>query len=64
MKTNMLPQDSVVLLELTVEGVALFLRSAETTGLAGTFVVELPDEPFLPESSAPVLLSTCPPLLE
>lgn len=43
--------------ELTVEGVALFLRSAEATGLAGTFVVELPDEPFLPESSAAVLLS-------
>lgn len=49
---------------LTVEGVALFLRSAETAGLAGTFVVELPDEPFLPESSAAVLLSACPPLLE
>lgn len=47
----------LVLLKLTVEGVALFLRSAETTGLAGTLVVELPDEPFLPESSAALLLS-------
>lgn len=54
----------LVLRKLTVEGVALFLRSADTTGLAGTLVVELPDEPFLPESSAALLLSAWPPLLE
>lgn len=50
-------EQTLLLLKLTVEGVALFFRSAETAGLAGTLVVELPDEPFLPESSAAVLLS-------
>lgn len=50
---------------LTVEGVALFLRSEDTSGLAGTLVVELPDEPFLTESStAELRLSPWPPLLE
>lgn len=49
---------------LTVEGVALFFRSEVDRGLAVTLVVELPDEPFLPESSPAVRLSAWPPLLE
>lgn len=52
------------MVSLTVEGVALFLRSDETSGLAPTLVVELPDEPFLPESSAVDRLSDWPPLFE
>ena len=45
-----------VCVRLTVEGVALFLRSVGARGLAGTLVVELPDELFLPASSViPVL---------
>lgn len=40
---------------LTVEGVELFLRSLEITGLGGTLVELL--EPFLPESSTPCLFS-------
>lgn len=47
----------VCVFRLTVEGVALCLRSEGTRGLAGTLVVELPDEPFLPESSTAVRLS-------